>query len=74
VTDPDKPFVDAILASPEDAAPLLIYADWLKMPGLWDRQSSKDTTSTLNRSATITTWRRNQFRLPLCSIHLHPTD
>jgi uncharacterized protein (TIGR02996 family) len=30
VIETERPFVEAILAAPEDAAPLLIFADWLE--------------------------------------------
>jgi uncharacterized protein (TIGR02996 family) len=36
MTGPDEPFLAAILATPEDAAPLLIYADWLDEHGRAD--------------------------------------
>jgi uncharacterized protein (TIGR02996 family) len=32
-TPTDSPFIQAILAAPEDAAPLLIFADWLEEQG-----------------------------------------
>ncbi|HKI32040.1 MAG TPA: TIGR02996 domain-containing protein [Gemmataceae bacterium] len=35
-TAPDRPFLEAILANPEDAAPLLIFADWLEERGRSD--------------------------------------
>jgi uncharacterized protein (TIGR02996 family) len=28
----DKPFIQAILADPDDDAPRLVYADWLEEP------------------------------------------
>lgn len=33
MTRPDRPFIDAILAAPDDDAPRLIYADWLQEHG-----------------------------------------
>jgi uncharacterized protein (TIGR02996 family) len=36
VTGDDRPFIDAIRAAPEDAAPLLIFADWLDERGRAD--------------------------------------
>ena len=35
-TESDRPFVEAIVAAPDDAAPLLIFADWLEECGAVD--------------------------------------
>ena len=40
----ETPFIEAILASPEDKAPRLIYADWLEERGDPRGESSRGSS------------------------------